>query len=121
MSYFEALHLLLALARGAEIVHGAGERLGSLAPHTVLVRRLGLGFDVKLLALAGESSNAAARREDGWRLLELFALLVGGEEGLARIPAEVKAVCAGMKKQAVLSRYSDASELRRALSTMRWS
>ena len=49
LSPFEALHLLHALVRGVEEIHAVGEYHGDLHSDNIIVRRRGLGFEVKVV------------------------------------------------------------------------
>ncbi|MHC4752911.1 MAG: protein kinase domain-containing protein, partial [Planctomycetota bacterium] len=49
LSAFEALHLLHALAIGMEPIHYLGEYHGDIHSDNILVKRVGIGFEVHLL------------------------------------------------------------------------
>jgi serine/threonine protein kinase len=122
LSWFEALHLLHALALGLEKVHAAGEAHGDLTLDNVLARRRGLAFQVKLLDLnpaAGPRSTEI--RDDVLAMMGLFLEVAGGVRALARLPAAVKAVVADLRRAVAEGRYRDAGAVRRHLEELAWS
>lgn len=127
LHWFEAMHLLHALARGIEQMHGAGEFHGELRAHNLIVQRTGLGFQVKVLdlqhfAILQEHRNPAdVMRTDVYDLLRLFFEALGGAKFFARQPAAIKALYCNMKRAQVEAKYPDAGTLRRALENLSWS
>jgi tRNA A-37 threonylcarbamoyl transferase component Bud32 len=118
---FLGLHLLHELARGVERIHAAGEYHGDLHTDNVIVRRIGLSFDVKLIDFYfRETSRAENRTDDLCDLIRIFYDAIGGQKQYARSPAEVKAICRGLKRTLILSRFRSVRMLRRHLETMRW-
>src|SRR6188474_656356 len=49
LSTFEALHVLHALAKGIAPIHARGEYHGDIHDDNIMIRRQGIGFEVKLL------------------------------------------------------------------------
>src|SRR3989440_7972423 len=49
LSTFEALHVLHTLARGIAPIHARGEYHGDIHDDNIIIRRAGIGFDLKLI------------------------------------------------------------------------
>jgi len=118
---FTAVHLLYALVKGMEQVHHAREYHGDLHTENVIVHRYGLGFDLKLLDLY---EWAAPKREniqtDIVDLVRIFHEVLGGARHYARLPANVKWICSGLKQHLILKKFPTTSRLREHLESMRW-
>lgn len=118
---FPAVHLLYALVKGMEQVHHAREYHGDLHTENVIINRYGLGFDLKLLDLY---EWAAPRREniqtDILDLVRIFYDVLGGARHYSRQPANVKAICSGLRQQLILKKFPTTSRLREHLESMRW-
>lgn len=118
---FQGFHLLHALAKGIESIHHLHEYHGDLHPENIIVRRAGLGFDVKLLDLyRWRAPKRVNIQDDVCDLVRVFYDAVGGRARYASQPPEVKAICCGLKRSLILRKFSTAGELRQCLETMRW-
>jgi hypothetical protein len=118
---FEALHLLHALTTGLEQIHRAGEYHGDLHDYNVLVRRTGIGFDVKLVDFYHWGAPSKAnRQEDIIKLVRLFYDVIGGAKRYRTQPDYVKYICCGLKRGMILERYPTMSRLREHLETFEW-
>jgi tRNA A-37 threonylcarbamoyl transferase component Bud32 len=97
---FQAIHLLHALASGIDVIHRMGEYHGDLHSDNVIVQRVGLGFELKLVDLFHWK---APKREniqyDVFDMIRLFYDALGGKAHYARQPAAVKAICCGLKEE----------------------
>jgi serine/threonine protein kinase len=118
---FQAFHLLHALAAGIESVHNLREYHGDLHTDNIIVRRSGLGFDVKLLDLyRWRAPRRVNIQDDVCDLVRIFYDAVGGRQRYSRQPPEVKAICCGLRRSLILKKYSTAGQLRQRLETMQW-
>ncbi|MFH1501437.1 MAG: protein kinase [Candidatus Eisenbacteria bacterium] len=118
---FQAFHLLHALAEGMESIHHLREYHGDLHTDNIIVRRSGLGFDVKLLDLyRWRAPRRLNIQDDVCDLVRIFYDSVGGRARYSKQPPEVKAVCCGLKRSLILSKFSTAGQLRQKLETMQW-
>lgn len=119
---FHGIHLLHALAVGIESIHHLGEYHGDLHAENIIVRRLGLSFDLKLLDLFhwGRASRAN-RNEDICNLIRVFYDAIGGREIYSKHPQEIREICCGLKRSLILKRFPTASDLRVHLETQAWS
>jgi len=121
MRAFQALHLLHALARGVEQIHLRRDYHGDLHDSNVLVRRKGIGFAVKLLDIHPRGrADRTEQREDLIQLIRIFYDAVGGRREYARQPAEVKRICAGLRRDLIVTRFPTMSHLRHYLETFEW-
>jgi serine/threonine protein kinase len=119
---FQAVHLLHALASGIESIHALGEYHGDIHDDNIIVRRVGLSYELKLLDpfYLGRVSQRETRNEDILSLIRVFYDCLGGRVHYHRLPAEVKAVCCGLKRTLILRKFRDISALRRHLETIVW-
>ena len=121
LDWFQGLHLLYALAIGIETIHNSGEYHGDLHDENVLVQRLGLGFDVKLLDVFNwKLPTGTVIREDVADLVRLFYDILGGKRHYARHPAEIKEICCGLKRSLIWRKFRTAGQLRQHLETIAW-
>ena len=119
---FQAVHLLYALASGIECIHSAGEYHGDLHPENIIVKRIGLSFDLKLLDMFYWGAPSAENiRDDVMDLVRIFYDAIGGQKYYSKQPAEVKAICCGLKRSLVLKKFNTAGKLSRYLEAMQWS
>lgn len=119
---FKAVHLLYALASGIECIHSSGEYHGDLHPENIIVKRIGLSFDLKLLDMFYWGTPSAENiREDVVDLIRIFYDSLGGQKYYSKQPPEVKAICCGLKRSLVLKKFNTAGKLRRYLEAMHWS
>jgi serine/threonine protein kinase len=118
---FQAMHLLHALASGIESIHHLREYHGDLHTENIIVKRSGLGFDVKLLDLyRWRAPRRVNIQDDVVDLVRIFYDALGGRAHYASQPPEVKAICCGLKRSLILKKFSTAGQLREKLETMRW-
>ncbi len=122
LSAFQGLHLLHALARGIECIHQMREYHGDLHADNIIVQRYGLGFDLKLLDLFHWSTPRTENiQDDVVDLVRIFYDAIGGQRHYAKQPAEVKAICCGLKRSLIVRKFRTAGALREYLETMEWT
>lgn len=118
---FQGLHLLHALTSGIECIHQLREYHGDLHSENIIIRRYGLGFDLKLLDFyhwhAPRPENI---REDVVDLVRILYESVGGLKHYSKQPPEIKAICRGLKRSLILKKFKTAGQLRQYLETMTW-
>jgi serine/threonine protein kinase len=118
---FQGLHLLYSLAAGIEDIHRLHEYHGDLHTDNIIVRRLGLGFDVKLVDLFRWASPKRVNiQDDICDLIRLFYDAIGGRKHYAKQLPEIKAICCGLKRTLILKKFPTAAHLTRHLETMPW-
>jgi serine/threonine protein kinase len=119
---FEALHLLYALVRGVEEIHHAGEYHGDLHSDNIMVKRRGLGFEVKVVDMYHWGRATPEHfRDDICALVQLLHEVVGGARHYAKQPREVKAICCGLKRSLIVRKFRNIERLRVHLETLEWN
>jgi serine/threonine protein kinase len=118
---FEALHLLHALTKGVEEIHGLGEYHGDLHAANIIVNRVGLSFRVKVVDMYHWGTPTSSHlRDDIWFLARILYDAVGGREHYAKQPPAIKDICLGLKRSLIVGRYRTARALREHLESMDW-
>jgi serine/threonine protein kinase len=118
---FRALHLLHALASGIASIHRMREYHGDLHTDNVIVRRYGLGYDLKLLDVFHWGAPSARNiRIDMCDLIRIFYDVIGGQKHYAKQAPEIKALCCGLKRSLILKKFRTAVKLCEYLETMKW-
>lgn len=122
LSTFEALHVLYVLAKGIAPIHARGEYHGDIHDDNIMIRRQGIGFEVKLLDFfdLGRPSRAKIQK-DVLNLVEVFHTIVGGREVYGCQPRVVKDIIRGLKDSLILQRFSSAGDIQRHLETLQWN
>src|SRR5213592_456330 len=106
LSTFEALHVLHTLARGIAPIHARGEYHGDIHDDNIMIRRQGIGFDVKLLDFFDLGKPGRAKiHKDVLNLIQVFHALVGGRVAYKQQPLVVKDIIRGLKDSLILSRF----------------
>lgn len=122
LAAFPAVHLLHALASGIECIHQMREYHGDLHGDNIIIQRYGLGFDLKLLDLFHWGPPRPENiHDDVIDLIRIFYEALGGQRHYARQPAEIKAICCGLKRSLILKKFRSAGQLREYLETMQWN
>ena len=118
---FQGLHLLYALASGIESIHHLREYHGDLHTENIIIKRTGLGFEVKLVDLyRWRVPKRVNIQDDVCDLVRVFYDVIGGKKFYAKQPPEVKEICCGLKRSLILKKFATAGHLREVLETMRW-
>ncbi|RME41485.1 MAG: serine/threonine protein kinase [Planctomycetota bacterium] len=118
---YEALHLLYALVCGLEQIHRANEYHGDLHDDNVLVRRRGIGFELKLVDFfQWGAATREKRRQDVQDAIRLFYDAVGGKRWYARQPPVVKTICCGLRRSRMAERFPTVTHLREFLESFDW-
>jgi len=121
LTTFEALHVLYTLARGISPIHARGEYHGDIHEHNIMIRRQGIGFDVKLLDFFDLGRPTRAKiHKDVLNLIQVFHVIVGGREAYAQQPKVVKDIIRGLKDSLILARFGSAGDIQRHLETVEW-
>jgi serine/threonine protein kinase len=121
LGVYQSVHLLHAMAKGIEDIHRMNEYHGDLHTENIIVRRHGLGFDLKLFDMF--HWNAPTREnigDDVCNLIRIFYDSIGGRRFYQNQPEEVKEICCGLKRSLILKKFKTAGELRVYLENMSW-
>lgn len=118
---FQALHLLYALALGVESIHINGEYHGDLHLDNIIIKRAGLGFDLKVIDMHhwGDSKKDN-RDEDIIKMIHMFYECLGGQKTYKGHPQEIKDIIKGLKRGLILQEFKTVSHLRVHLETLNW-
>lgn len=118
---FQALHLLHAMTVAIEGIHRLHDYHGDLHPGNVILRRRGLGFDVKLLDFFhwGKPSTENLK-DDICDVIRIFYDSLGGQARYAKQPDEVKGIVLGQKRSLILKKFRTIIHLRDHLENMTW-
>ncbi|MBN2072140.1 MAG: protein kinase [Candidatus Krumholzibacteriota bacterium] len=118
---FEGLHLLNELVIGLDVIHNSREYHGDLHDDNIIIRRVGLSFNIKLVDMfdwgAPKGENI---REDVIDLIRIFYDSLGGAKTYPGHPKVIKDICCGLKKSLISRKFRNAGQLRRHLTTMEW-
>jgi serine/threonine protein kinase len=122
LSTFEALNVLYVLAKGIAPIHARGEYHGDIHDDNIMIRRQGVGFDVKLLDFfdLGKPSRSKIEK-DVLNLIEVFLALVGGRSAYSRQPKGIKDIIRGQKDSLILERFSSAGDIQKHLESLQWT
>lgn len=119
---FEALTLLHTIASGLECVHKMREYHGDMHVGNILVRRIGIGFDARIVDMYDWGKPSAANiQEDVFNLVRILYDMVGGARHYAKQPPEIKAICLGLKRSLIGRKFKTTHALREHLQTFEWS
>jgi len=118
---FQALHLLYALSTGIEPIHHAREYHGDLHTENIIIKRYGLGFELKVIDFYHWS---APKREniqsDIIDVVRVFYDALGGAKHYSKQPDYVKNICCGLKHGLILKKFPTISRLKEHLKSMEW-
>ena len=121
LSTFEALHVRYVLARGIAPIHARGEYHGDIHDDNIMIRREGIGFEVKLLDFFDLGKPTRSKiQKDVLNLVQVFHSLVGGRKHYAQQPQVVKDIVRGLKDSLILERFQDAGDIQRHLEALKW-
>ncbi|HEY7091500.1 MAG TPA: protein kinase [Tepidisphaeraceae bacterium] len=121
LSTFEALHVLYTLTKGIAPIHARGEYHGDIHDDNIMIRRVGIGFDVKLLDFFDLGKPTRSKiHKDVLNLIQVFYTIVGGRENYPRQPKVVKDIIRGQRDSLILDRFASAGDIARHLETLEW-
>jgi len=119
---YQGLHLLHALIVGVENIHKLKEYHGDLHAENIIVERLGLTFELKLLDLFNMGrANKNNLQNDILDSIRIFYDSIGGQSRYSKHSKFVRSICCGLKKTIILKKFKTASQLRLYLETHEWS
>jgi serine/threonine protein kinase len=119
---FQGIHLLHALASGIESIHIAGEYHGDLHSENVMIRGLGLSYELKFLDFFHYGKTSRENRDDDiCDAIRIFYDAIGGSRHYRKHPQQIKKICCGLKRSLILKKFRSASALRSYLEAQRWT
>jgi len=119
---FRALHFLHSLITGLETMHANKLYHGDLHAENVIIKRYGLGFDLKLLDMYdwGQKEKRLNIETDIIDSIRLFYDAIGGRKHYAKQPPEIKQICMGLRRDLILKKFKSARDLRLYLENINW-
>jgi len=103
------------------MIHHLREYHGDLHTENIIVRRYGLGFDIKLIDMIHWGAPRPVNiHDDVCDLIRIFYDAIGGAKHYAKQSAEAKAICCGLKRSLILQKFRTAGQLREYLETLPW-
>src|SRR5579863_1628598 len=121
LTAFEALHVLYVLAKGIAPIHARGEYHGDIHDDNIMIRRQGIGFEVKLLDFFDLGRPTRSKiHKDVLNLIQVFHIIVGGREHYAQQPKVVKDIIRGLKDSLILQRFQSAGDIQAHLDSLTW-
>ncbi len=121
LSYFQGLHLLHALAKGLEEVHNIKEYHGDLHIDNIILKKKGLGFELKLIDLFHWGKTSSINyKDDICDLIRVFYDIIGGAKHYKTMPAPVKDICCGLKRNLILKKFKTMNALIVHLENIDW-
>ena len=117
-----ALQVFYHLVRGLEDIHAMGQYHADVHSQNILVQPRGVRFEIKLIDFYDWGSPAAWKlKQDITDAMKVFYECLGGRPHYAKLPPEIRHICAGLKHSLVLKRFPTMSTLRKHLDTFRWA
>ena len=121
LTTFEALHVLYVLAKGISPIHARGEYHGDIHDDNIMIRRQGIGFELKLLDFFDLGRPTRSKiHKDVLNLIEVFHTIVGGRDHYHTQPPVVKNIVRGLKDSLILQRFQSAGDIQTHLVSLTW-
>ena len=121
LTAFEALHVLYVLAKGIAPIHARGEYHGDIHDDNIMIRRQGIGFEVKLLDFFDLGRPTRSKiHKDVLNLIQVFHIIVGGREHYSEQPRVVKEIIRGQKDSLILAHFQSAGDIQAHLESLTW-
>ncbi len=121
LTTFEALHVLHTLAAGIAPIHARGEYHGDIHVDNIMIRRRGVGFEIKLIDFFDLGRPGRSKiQKDVLNLVEVFYAVVGGRRHYAKQPPVVKGIIRGLKDTLILERFATGGSVQRHLERLEW-
>lgn len=118
---FEALHLFYCLVQGVEQIHFQGEYHGDLHTDNIMIKRKGLSFEVKLIDFLHLGRPTKQKiQEDVYDLISVFHEMLGGQKCYKALPANIKSIIMGRKRNLISKKFKMAGHLRIYLENLPW-
>ncbi len=122
LGVFRGLQLLHALATGLESMHNLKIHHGDLHAENIIVKRYGLGFELKLLDMyRWVGDKRSYTKDDVCEAINVFYSAIGGQRWYMVLPPEVKAICCGLKRTLIQKKFKSATALRNYLENIEWT
>lgn len=111
--HFLALVILHRLACGLEDVHAKGEYHADVHTDNILIRQTGVDFELKLIDFYDWGRPSRAKQQnDILQTVRVLHDMIGGAAAYRKAPAEVRAVCRGLRHDLILRDFPTMAALR---------
>lgn len=121
MEPFQALHLLHGVCKGLEDIHNSKDYHGDLHTGNVIVKRVGLGFEIKLLdTYHWDTATGKNLQEDIIQLIQMFYEVLGGRKTYKNLPAEIKGIICGQRRDLIQNKFKSIRALRKYIENINW-
>ncbi len=121
LSIFKAVHLLYAILEGLELIHHYGFVHGDLHEENIIVRRVGLSYELKLLDFFNTSGTRKQKEtQDMIDAIKIFYNSLGGSKTYKSHPRQIKEICCGLRRHLLESKFRSISELKLYLENQEW-
>lgn len=123
LTAFQALHLTYALTLGIEQIHSHGEYHGDLHPENIMIERVGLSYNLKLIDFYHwdhHHTKTSNRQEDIVDIIKTFYQALGGARHYSKQVPQVKEICCGLKRGLILSKFRTVEKLRHHIEQLAW-
>ncbi len=118
---FQGLHLLHSICSVIKGIHRLKDYHGDLHTGNVIIRRYGLGFEVKLLDFFHWGSPKPENlKDDIVDVIRIFYDSIGGQKHYAKHPKIVKDICCGLKRTLILKKFRSINLLIDHLENIHW-
>lgn len=118
---FQALHLLHSLSKGVEEIHHHNEYHGDIHTENIIVRKYGLGFDLKLIDLFNWGRPTPLnKKEDVIDMIRCFYDALGGKKYYSSLPGPIKEIICGLKKTQISKKFKNAGLLKTHIENLDW-
>jgi len=118
----EALLILHRIAEGLVQIHAKGDYHGDIHGRNVLVRRVGVFYDLRLFDFYDYGKPTAARRRDDIiDSIRLFYDMLGGQPRYASARPEFKHIIGGLRHAIIIKRFPTAAKLLQHIESFEWS
>lgn len=118
---YQGLHLLHALTMAIESIHELGEYHGDLHAENIIVEKVGLRFELKILDLLNLGKATKLKiQTDIVDIIKIFYDAIGGQKHYSKHPPFIKSICCGLKKTLILKKFKTATALRTFLEANEW-
>lgn len=121
LSIFKAVHLLYSILEGLELLHHYGFVHGDLHEENIIIRRVGLSYELKLLDFYSTTGTKKQKEfQDMLDAIRIFYNSLGGKKAYKDHPKQIKEICCGLKRNLLESKFKNINDLKLHLENQEW-
>jgi len=118
---YQGPHLFYAIAKGLEKIHDSKEYHGDLHSDNVMIKQVGMGFEVRFLDFYNwGASFSEMRKADIIDLVRLLYEILGGQKFYSKQPKFIKEIICGQKTNIITKKFKAVADVRRFLESINW-